>query len=225
MSCIVKKAWFVGVVLIVGFAGVMALLHARGGRALSLLGGCPIQASAPEVERARMKAVMNARGKTPAASRPAAGFTLDVTTPDDVHAWAKEHGVSCSAGRGGMLIKCTAVPASALRDRPDARGTISEVDLAFRPRDKVLVNVSVISFGMRAESASSSMAATKRYLEAELGPPPTAEGGISEAHLEQGGFATAIIAYRSSDFLAEVTATGLGSSGVMLHEHYLSAVD
>jgi hypothetical protein len=221
----VKKAYFVVVVLIAGVAGFIALLHANGGRSLLLLGGCPVGASASEVERSRMKAVVNIRGTAPAAKRPAAGFTLDVTTPDDVHAWAKEHRVSCSVGRGGMLIKCTAVPASALRDRPEARGTISEVDLAFRPRDKALVNVSVISFGMRPEPASSSMASTKRHLERELGPPTTAEGDISPRHLGQGGFATAIIAYRSSDFLAEVTATGLGSSGVMLHEHYLSAID
>jgi hypothetical protein len=69
------------------------------------------------------------------------------------------------------------------------------------------------------------MASTKRSLERKLGPPTIAEGDISAEHLARGGFATAIIAYRCSDFLAEVTATNLGAHGVVLREHYLSAID
>ena len=62
-------------------------------------------------------------------------------------------------------------------------------------------------------------------LGSELGVPTTAAGESSAQNLARGGFTTATVAYRYSDFMAEVTATSFGDRGVALREHYISATD
>ena len=59
----------------------------------------------------------------------------------------------------------------------------------------------------------------------EHGVPTTAAGESSPQNLARGGFTTATVAYRYSDFMAEITATSFGERGVALREHYISAVD
>ncbi|MCL2449908.1 MAG: hypothetical protein FWD17_13260, partial [Polyangiaceae bacterium] len=77
---------------VLGAAAVIGALHAPFARGwLEHLGGCPLAAAsrmtAVEQERARHIALGD-RGPTPAVAHPAVGFTLDVSTEDDVRAWA-----------------------------------------------------------------------------------------------------------------------------------------
>lgn len=218
----------IGVVLTAaGLTGVVGFLHTSMGRPwLAKVGGCPItKATAAEVEEARRMGVRATRGTKPAPERPAIGFVLEGATTDDVHAWAAKNDLSCTDKREGMLIACKAVPLSALGDRPAESGKASEVNFAFRPVDKKLVNLTVVSFNLPSEVAAARMKGTADRLERTLGAPDTAAGEIAASNFARGGYATATVQYRFSDFMAEVTATSFGERGVALREHYVSAND
>lgn len=222
----IKKA-ALGVVLAgAGLTAGIGLLHTSVGRPLlAAIGGCPIKATPAAAEAARMNSVAKMRGDSPASAKPAAGFTMDRSSPDDVRAWAKKHGLACKDAREGMLITCTDVPVSALGDRPAQAGAVSEVAFAFRPRDKALVNLSVTTNGLPAKTAASEMTRTKARLDEQLGTPTTAAGDITESYFSKGALSTAMVSYNRSDFVAEISATAFGARGVMLREHYVSAVD
>lgn len=211
-----------------GLVGIVGALHAPFARSLLMkMGGCPLgKASAAEVEQGRMQAVRNTRGATQAPARPALGFTLDASTPEDVHVWAKANLVTCNDKREGMLITCKDVAASVLMDRKGEPGVVDEVSFAFRPRDRKLVNVTVVSFALPAEEGARRMqAATERLAKQEhLGAPTHAAGEATAQRLSQGGFMTATAEYTYADYMAEVTATSF-TRGVTVREHFLSATE
>lgn len=206
----------------------MGVLHTSFARPLlaKLGGGCPIgKGTAAEIENARMVGVVATRGTERAPARPALGFTLDAASPEDVQGWASRHQLACTDTREGMYMTCRDVPLAAL-GRIGETGRVDEVGFAFRPRDRRLVNVTATSFGLSSEDAAARMNSTVARLGTALGAPAVAAGDATAANLGRGGYATATVEYRYSDFMAEVTATGLGSTrGVAVREHYISAID
>ncbi len=207
--------------------GLIGVLHAPFARPwLMKMGGCPVgKASAAEVEEGRMQAVRKTRGTDPAPSRPALGFELDASRPEDVLAWAAKSGVTCKEKREGMLLTCEDVPANAVSDRPHENGSIDEVSFAFRPRDRRLVNVTTMSFRLSADEAARRMTASVDRVRPTLGVPPIASGDVTAERFAAGGFVTATTSWHYSDYEAQVTATSFDGRGVALREQYLSATD
>jgi len=216
---------------------LVGLLHTSAARPLlARIGGCPAQkATAADVEAGRRLGVQATRGALVAPARPALGFALEESSPEEVHAWAKQHHLACTDRREGMVITCKDVPSAALPSHA-ARATgparpgevIDEVVLAFRPTDRRLVNVTAASAGLARAEAGARMGEASAQLSSELGPPHTsagaeglAQGGGAQASKE----ATATVQYRYQDFLATVTATRIGDRGFVVREHYLSARD
>jgi hypothetical protein len=222
-----KKASIGAVTAVIVLTGFVGLLHAPFAKPLLMaLGGCPVgKASAAEVEAARLDAVRKTRGDAPAPARPALAFTLDQTTPEDVAAWAKDNDVSCASKREGMFIACREVPVAALGDRPADGGRVDDVSFAFRPRDRRLVNLTVTWFALPSDEAAARMNAASGRLGAALGAPTVAAGEASPARLGGPAYTTATVAYRYTDYMADVTATSFGARGVALREHYLSATE
>jgi len=210
--------------LVTGFIGV---LHAPFARSLLMkMGGCPVgKASAAELEDARMQAVRKTRGASPAPARPALGFALDASQPEDVLAWAEKRHVTCKEKREGMLLTCKDVPANVLGDRPEETGTIDEVSFAFRPRDRRLVNVTTMSFRLSGDEAARRMNASVVRVKPALGAPTTTSGDASGAHLSQGSFVTAATSWSYADYEVQISATSFDKRGVALREQYLSAAD
>jgi len=193
---------------LLSFALVGAAFHLPFARStLRRAGGCPIpRATAAQVEAAQARAFRSLRGATLAPARPAVGFSLGVTTRDDAEAWARERGVECESGREGALLVCAAVPA------PDGSGTYDEVAFEFRLRDLRLINLTTLRTGLDARAASAEIRRLSATLEDTLGAP------AMEVRGEPG-----VVAYRYSDYLAEVSAMSLRGRGHAIREHYMSA--
>jgi len=219
----------IGAGLAFAATAMIGLLHTSWGRPLLMrLGGCPVgKASAAEIEQARVHAM--AATKRPnagaAPSRPAIGFTLDVSTPDDVRAWAKASRVTCVEKREGMYFACKDVPIAALGDRASEPGTADDVSFAFRPKDRALVNVTVTWYSLPAPLAASRTSSADARLGEALGAATSSEGDATAAHLASATYATASASWRFDDYQADVTATSFGVRGVAVREHYVSARD
>jgi len=211
----------------VALTAAIGVLHTPMARPLlSKIGGCPVGKATPaDIEAARMGAVRETRGVAPAPARPALGFTLDRSTPADVHAWGKQLGVPCENKREGTLVVCHAVPRAALEGHAGQPGTIDDLAFAFRPRDGRLVNITATSLALPSGDASARMQHVTGTLRASLGVPTDAAGDPTAEYLASGDYATATVQYRFSDFMAEITATNIAGRGVALREHYLSATD
>jgi hypothetical protein len=218
-----KAAAAIGAVAFVA----IGLLHTSWGKPLLMkLGGCPVgKASAAEIEQVRMKAIAETRGQESAPARPAIGWELDSATPEDVMAWAKAHGVTCTEKREGMFLSCKDVPVSAVGDRDSEPGTIDDVSFSFRPRDRALVNVTVTSYSLPAPLAASRATSAAARLEGTVGAPTTRAGDATTNHLSSGAYATASTTWRFADYQAEVTATAFAGRGVAVREHYVSGRD
>jgi hypothetical protein len=207
---------------VAAFAAI-GLLHTPWGKPLLMkIGGCPVgKASAAEIEQVRSQAVAATRGQGTAPARPAIGFSLDASTPEDVRAWAKANDVSCTEKREGMFLACKNVPVAALPDRESEPGTVDDVSFAFRPRDRALVNVTVTWYSLPAPLAASRTTSSTARLEGTIGSPTTRAGDATAEHLGSGSFATATTTWRFADYQAEITATSFGR-GVAVREHYVS---
>jgi hypothetical protein len=221
-----QVAWGLAAVLAVS-TGVIGLLHAPFAKsALVAMGECPVKrVTAADVEAARVESVRKTRGKTPAKSKPALGFILEGSTPDDVRSWAVKNNVECKELREGLGFVCGDIPSSALPDRDATEGLITSLHLNFRPSDRKLVNLSLTSSNLTAESAVERMSRRAASLQAALGAPTKEAGALKVERFAQGKMATATVKHSYSDYEANVTATALEPSRVMLVEQYLSAND
>ena len=203
----------------------IGLLHTPLGRPLlARLGvGCPVQASPEDVERARLRSARATQGSELSPAQPALGFKLDGMTQQDVKAWADREHVSCDDLRSGSLLLCKNVPESALGGRT---GTpIDELELAFSPTSKRLVNIATTRYGLDGNVAATQMSNVVASLEEQLGKPTSDVGERTGSFLSSGPMRTALVRYRFTDYQADVTATNLPGKGVMLREHYMSARD
>lgn len=194
----------------------MGFLHTPKGRPLlAKMGGCPIKvASAAELEKAQADAMHAEKGQTPAKARFAMGFELRKTKLDDVEAWAKSRGVSCTEKREGFLI-CSEVPATALPTTFVSTKAM-EVTFLFRLSDKTLTNVSVWHNDLRPDAAGREVSATFRGVSGIEGAA-TEQKGSPETFDHEGAMATAT--YKYSDYAAELTALQLGGR-VTLRQSY-----
>ena len=212
-----KGVWRAGG-LVAGSTAVIGIMHMPMFRSVLMrVGGCPVVRVTPEqVERAQTRALHTLRGAEPAPARPALGFSFTTTTIDDIRVWARNHGLRCEASRKDSLLKCDAVPASALR--PGADGTFDEVAFGFRLADHQLANVTTLSTGLTARQASARFTATAERLSDTLGAPPSHRlpGSDWDPH------APVYVTYRYSNYIAELTGMELPGRGVVLREHYVS---
>jgi hypothetical protein len=212
--------------LAVAFAAI-GVAHAPFARPLLMrLGGCPMagaKMTPKESENARHLALGIERGATPAPARPALGFLLDRTTAADVHAWAKRTAVDCDDLRVGLL-RCSHVPAVALglpANEPDVDDLTLELDGQGR-----LVNMTAMRSHLTATDASRAAHAVLDSLATQLGPAGTAVGDFGQARLSaRGAVSISTVAYRYSDYVADVTAMNAPSGGPSVREHYMSARD
>ena len=205
---------------------LVGLLHAPFARPLLMrLGGCPMagRMTPVESENARHMGLSLLRGTDEAPSRPALGFSLDATTVDDVGAWAKRERVDCDQPRPGF-VRCSDVAPSAL-GLPASRGRIDELALAFDTRGR-LVNVTTLRTHLDPAVGAREARDITASLESTLGTPSQTTGSIDAAHLGSPPAASiGTVAYRYSDYYADVTTMNLPSSGPSVREHYMSARD
>ncbi len=217
-----KRALLGGALALGLGAAAVVGLHTRGGRPLlARVSGCPATKVSPAAAlHARDEAVAKTRGDGAAPARPALGFALDEARLADVRAWATAKGIACSEARGGTLLKCADVPASALpRGGRDSHALYTEIAFGFRADDGALHAVTALRSGLAADAATRELGALADGLTAELGVSPTARGDV--AALGKARWATASLGYRYADYLLDVGATTL-PDGVSLYERYTS---
>lgn len=208
----------------IAFAAFMLLVHLPAGRRLLApfyAAKCPVtHLTAAEAEAARVAAVKATPGTGTAPARPALGFVLDKTTAAEVKTWAASAKLSCTDEREGSLVKCTAVPPSALPEGVPGP-PLSEVVFMFEPRGMTLVNLTAYLADAPETVAATRLRAVRDALRAKLGPG-TEVGEMEAAYLSEDA-RTATVGYRFADYQADVTATRLRPGQVMVREHYLSA--
>jgi hypothetical protein len=211
---------------VVATAAVGAL-HAPFARPLLMrLGGCPVAGASrmtpADMERARHIAAED-RGSESAPARPALGFVLDSSTLADVRAWASRTHADCDDPHPGLVI-CTDVPPEALGLDP-AEGTIDQLALGFDTQSR-LVNESTLREHLAPEKAARTARGIVASLQSKLGPAERRAGDFDAAALAQPGAAgISTVAFRFSDYVADVSTTNLGTTGPLLREHYMSARD
>jgi hypothetical protein len=203
--------------------GAVGFLHTKAGRPiLAALGvGCPAMRVTPaQVETVRQRALTALRGNAPAASRPAFGLALDVTTEADAKAWAAARGLDCvSAQRPTRHLTCNNVPAKRLTGARD--GQLDELNLTFFP-DGRLLGVETLRRHLDGDEAARLFTAITTALDAHVGTATERAGTPTAEYLDGGAMHTAFARYRYSDYLATVTAMNL-SGRVALREQYQSA--
>jgi hypothetical protein len=219
-----RLAWLRAAIALVTVIIVAGLLHTPLGWPLlsQLRVGCPVQASAGDVERARLQAAHFTRGPHASPTQPALGFVLDETTAMDIAAWAGREHVSCNDTHNGTVVSCKDVPNSAFGRSGEH---VDELVLAFSPLTHRLVNISTSRFRLDGATAAAQMTAIVSGLQQQLGKPTREVGQRSSAYLDNAPLRTAVVRYRFSDYQADVTATNLPGRGMVLREHYMSAND
>ena len=168
-------------------------------------------------------------GSLRAPARPALGFALEETMPDDVRAWAARAGIRCEAREQGLLsLRCRQVPRDRLpgaasgtdRRVPAGASPIDELALTFSPGGR-LVSVDAFTPRLLSVDAAASYGAATARLQAWLGPPADEIGDRAAASLASAPLATARARFRFDDYVAIVSASNL-SSGVAVREQYLT---
>jgi hypothetical protein len=205
----------------------IGVAHAPFARSfLMSMGGCPMagaRMTPVESESARRIALSAIPASVPAPARPALGFSLDVTTPVDVRAWADRERVDCKESREG-LIKCADVRPGAL-GLPAAEGRIDELSLEFN-RQARLVNTTTYRSHLNPEAAATAAHAIVGPLVDTLGPAEKQAGDFDAAKLgASGAESISTVMYRFTDYVADVTAMNTPSGGPAILEHYMSARD
>jgi hypothetical protein len=206
--------------------GVIGWLHTATGRvayARVFGASCPVgRASAQDVERGRVHVARAVRGTTRAAERPALGFVLDRTTRAEVDQWASRNGVECRERRERTLLLCGVTSASAVgREGP----SFDEVTFAFTPGALRLVNLTAVRYRLSPDEAVRHVTTLEARMRASVGAPSRRAGELDAQHLGSGPYATSAIYYAFSDYVADVTATNIPTQGVLVREHFMSAVD
>jgi len=204
--------------------GLIGFAHTPAGRPLlgwlATAAGCPMpngKATPAQREAFRVGALRQAGGSVPATSRPALGFVLEATTLDDARTWADASGGRCETDAGAAALRCRDVPAPAVGgaagDPP-----VDDLLLSFGP-DGRLVAVDAMRRGLRPDAASEAMATLAAKLERDAGPPAVAPAAPA---LGAGKLGQASVRFRFSNYAADLSATSLPWSGVMLREQYSS---
>ena len=107
--------------------------------------------------------------------------------------------------------------------RASRRVRDDDVAFAFDPKETKLVTVTTLRNQLDASSAADALNTIAAQLKDELGEGRVL-GTPSAEYLAEGAMRTALIEYRFSDYIANVSATNLGQR-VAVREHYMSAID
>lgn len=220
---ILRSRWLHGgAALTVAFFGLVGFAHTEAGRPLlnALRGapGCPVDLAALEpanVEAKRVDAIAKKRGTALESSRRALGFTLGETTRADVSAYLSAHGIACS-DKSDSVLKCDSAPSEL---SPGSAPRIDDLHLQFDADDR-LVAVDVYREGTSSCAAVAWLGELDGKLSRDIGPATGSQGEVSEAFLEGGSLRRAANQYRYRSYVAEVSATRLGSRGVRVREQY-----
>ena len=207
---------------------LMGFAHTPPGRpllrwmGLSMKGAaCPlgydVKASAEQKEAARRDFAALNRGEAPARARPSLGFLLEGTTREQVLAWAREQGVTCSPPRTAADLECEQVPA-ALLPTPGRQVPVNTLWLNFGASG-TLVSAIALSRSPDASLLGASFAAVNEALTHQAGPASKQDAETSAAWLSGGLLRQTSAEYRFLDFYALVRATNMGD-GFLLTEEY-----
>lgn len=212
----------------VAFVAFMLLVHSASGRRLLApfyAAKCPVggQVTGEQVEASRLEGAKLMLGTELAPARPALGFELDKTRPEDVRAWAQKHSVACAEERGGALFRCTRVKPSALTPAIDGP-ELSEVLFAFEPKAMTLVSVTAYHESVSEDVAAARGSAVAASLEKSLGAPHKAGGRFEAAYLAEAALRTATVGYAYRDYVGGVSATKLRPGTTMLREQYMTGM-
>lgn len=189
--------------------------HAMGWTNRDGTGACPFGQGSARVAAAPAPV----RTGSAARSRPALGFTLAVTTRDELLAWASEHRIACAAKRAGTQLDCADVPAALLADHGgDLAGTSTWFELDDRG---VLYAIKTVRRTEDVTRVAQAFAATTAALTARAGGPSQSAGSSAPATLASGAFQQASSEYRFRDYRAVIRATNMGD-GYVLTESYTS---
>lgn len=221
-----RRLRLAGMGLLAGIVGVGLLHLPIASRLMARLGGCPFASAKltpAQMDTARHWALASRKGQAPAPARPALGFSLDETSPEAVHQWARREHVACDDVRPGVIV-CASVPSRAV-GQPPGDGSIDELSFGFNARGK-LVNLTTMRTHLRPPEASSVSRHVVETLREALGRPTRFAGILTPAYLGQpGALGMATVSYQYEDYVAELEAMSLPSSGLSVREHYVSASD
>lgn len=217
-------AWFLGVgIALTLLAGVLHMPLARPW--LAKLGiACPVRAGTPEqVDRARAFGAARFEGKASAPARPALGFVFEKTTLAEINAWAQKHGVTCEKiAKTDTLRSCANVPAAAIGE-PDWFGPAEEVAFELRA-DRTLASVSTMRRRLGLGDANAITREIGSRLGADLSTAHVRGGENAPAHFAKGPLQAYKEEWTFADYGATLGEVRLGDTGMMVREHYLSAV-
>jgi hypothetical protein len=201
--------------------GLVGLLHMPALRPLlnAGSGGCPIgmdeSLTVAQIDAARQTALLGERGDRPADARPALGFVLDVTSSDEVAAWAAAHGVSCTPERAE--IRCGDVPGGALEGLPATDELLLRFDA-----DGRLVSVDATLRDVDADDAAALVRTLSDALGRSAGPPSAARGEPSGRFLARGDLNQTATSFRFADYRADLSATNLGAGRIVFRASFQS---
>jgi hypothetical protein len=201
--------WIVGGLL--ALTALVGVAHTPIGRPLlawmARTAGCPFptarrEVDATEAEALRRAVVERGRGDKAAAARPALGFSLGETTPLDVAAWAKTHGITCASDRSGAGLRCDAVRGEAL-PAPIGTAMTGELRVGFTPAGRL----SGLQWQVRAgtlEDASWLVRKAESLLAAAGPASERRDADLSQTFLQKR------VRFAYADFVGEAVATNLG---------------
>jgi hypothetical protein len=203
-------------------AGVFGgFLHTRAGHPLlaAMFGNdCPFWSLDEPTDGVRA-ASMYAQPKDEAApARPALGFRLDVTTRDDVHAWAQFRKVTCRDDSPAQ-IQCEDVDPGAV-GIPDVE-FIEELTFSFRP-DGRLASVATLRGRLTTDDGTRMAEDLGGRLYDQLGRARPRGARLGVGAITQASLTQTRVAVRYRDYAAEITAVNLPTSGVAVRERYSS---
>lgn len=155
--------------------------------------------------------------KAVALGRPALGFTLDVTTRDEVLAWATAHGVACRTIQGSTL-ECSDIPVAALPAGENALG-LTTAWFSF-PFDDKLELVKTVRTGPDARTVAAAFDGEQSVLTAKAGGPSQRDGAADAGELALGELRQAHAEFQFQNYRATLRATNMGKQGYVLTEMY-----
>ena len=141
----------------------------------------------------------------------------------DMEAWAKQGGIDCENLNGNATLRtCKNVDAVALGE-PETFSPAEEVDFEFRATETLAV-LTVLRRKLPVTQANSMVAEVSKKLRAALGAPSKQGGENTAEHFAKGPLQAYQEEYEFGDYVATLTETRLGDTGVLVREHYFSPV-
>lgn len=204
-------AW-VAAAISMSVAGIGWLHTTQGRRLLTELGvKCPVDSvDSRTVLSIRNKAILQERGVSAAAHRPAFGLQLDRSTEAEVLERMSRYNAQClELSRGLRYLRCRGVPAESLGSNGPP---VSEIWFSFAP-DHTLMAINVYRRDMSADETRRSWQIAVRNLHDALGAPTSVSGDTTLESLIGKPVAVARVSYAYSDYVATVTASHLPYGG------------